>query len=216
MSFLLRTIRLAFIIYLTVFFTGCAPRQVSIEEARQIQTHIISVGMQTTMDAVITALQDQLYIIDNVNSDLNIIVASRATNKKLADTVVEYDVDDTPLWVKITGVALVTALIGFLIYTIFGKDGDEDDCHSNNDCYHEHSHNHYHFNSPSNDYPRTRSYNYKLNVNLSENDNGGTKVRIIAQGEYLEDGNVVRAGAIQDPKFYNRIFRNIDNIVFDL
>ena len=85
------------------------------------------------------------------------------------------------------------------------KDGDEDDCHSNNDCYHEHSHNHYHFNSPSNDYPRTRSYNYKLNVNLSENDNGGTKVRIIAQGEYLEDGNVVRAGAIQDPKFYNRI-----------
>ena len=96
-------------------------RQVSIEEARQIQTHIISVGMQTTMDAVITALQDQLYIIDDVNSDLNIIVASRATNKKLADTVVEYDEDDTPLWVKITGVALLAALIGFLIYTIFEK-----------------------------------------------------------------------------------------------
>ena len=216
-SFAPKFLRVILAIYLALFFSSCAPRQVSIQEARQIQTHVFSVSIQATMDAVITALQDQLYMIDDVNSNLNIIMASRITDKKLADTVVEIDENDVPLWVKITGVAFVIAFIGFTIYSFSGEDSDEGDkCteSSHNDCNHNH-HNHYDLNLPSHDYSIDRTYRYQLNVNLSETDDGGTKVRIIAQGEYLEDGNIVRAGAIQDPVFYNGIFLHIDNIIFD-
>ena len=211
---LMRSVRLTLTIYFVVFFTACAPRQVSIEEARRIQTHIFSVGMQTTMDAVISSLQDRLYMIDDVNSDLNIIMASRSTDKKLVDTVVETSEDDVPLWLKITGVALVLAFIGFLVYTFSGNNSDDECSKSSNDnC--NHDHNHYHFNSPDHDYSTDKTYRYKLNVNLSETDDGRTKVRIIAQGEYLENGKIVRAGSIQDPKFYNRIFTHIDNVIFN-
>jgi len=210
-------LRVILAIYLALFFSSCAPHQLSIEEARQIQTHVFSVSMQATMDAVITALQDQLYMIDDVNSNQHIIMASRITNKKLADTVVEIDDNDVPLWVKITGVAFVIAIIGFVIYSFSDDDSDEgDECteSSHNHCNHNH-HNHYDLNLPRHDYSIDRTYRYQLNVSLSNTDDGGTKVRIIAQGEYLEDGNIVRAGAIQDPLFYNRIFLNIDNIIFE-
>jgi len=70
-------LRVILAIYLALFFSSCAPHQLSIEEARQIQTHVFSVSMQATMDAVITALQDQLYMIDDVNSNQHIIMASR-------------------------------------------------------------------------------------------------------------------------------------------
>ncbi|MDB3868475.1 hypothetical protein N9263_00250 [Candidatus Marinimicrobia bacterium] len=215
-SFAPKFLRAILAIYLALFFSSCAPHQVSIEEARQIQTHVFSVSIQATMDAVITALQDQLYMIDDVNSNLNIIMASRITDKKLADTVIEMNENDVPLWVKITGIAFFIAIIGFIIYSFSGNDSDEgDECteSSHNHCNHEH--NHYDLNLPDHDFGIDRAYRYQLNVNLSEAEEGGTKVRIIAQGEYLEDGNIVRAGAIQDPVFYNRIFMRIDNIIFE-
>jgi hypothetical protein len=59
------------------------------------------------------------------------------------------------------------------------------------------------------------TYHYKLNVTFVERDDDGTQIRIIAQGERLENGNVVKAGTIQDPDFYNRIFDQIDNVIFE-
>ena len=59
------------------------------------------------------------------------------------------------------------------------------------------------------------TYHYKLNVTISERDDGRTQIRIIAQGERLEDGNVVKAGTIQDLDFYNRIFDQIDNVIYE-
>jgi hypothetical protein len=52
-------------------------------------------------------------------------------------------------------------------------------------------------------------------VTIIERDDEQTQIRIIAQGERLENGDVVKAGTIQDPDFYNRIFDQIDNVIFE-
>ena len=80
-------LRVILAIYLGLFFTSCTPKQMSISEARNIQTYVLSVGINSAMDAVVMALQDRLYMIDDVDSELNIIMASRSTEKKLANLV---------------------------------------------------------------------------------------------------------------------------------
>ena len=62
------------------------------------------------MDAVVTALQDRLYMIDDVDSELNIIMASRSTEKKLANTVLEADENEMPFWLKISGITIIIAI----------------------------------------------------------------------------------------------------------
>ena len=212
--FVSKLLRLVLAIYLTLFFTSCAPRQVSVEEARNIQTHILSVGIDYAMDAVITALQDRLYMIDDVDSELNIIMASRSAEKKMANTVIETDIDEIPLWVKITGITMIVAIIGFFI---FSNDDDEIECDQNSHEHCSHSHHYIHHNDHSHNksYQGDVTYHYKLNVTIIERDDERAQIRIIAQGERLEDGNVVRAGTIQDPDFYNQIFDQIDSVIFE-
>jgi len=213
-----KSLRFILAIYLGLFFTSCAPRQVSVEEARNIQTHILSVGINSAMDAVVTALQDRLYMIDDVDSELNIIMASRSTEKKLADTVVEVDDSEIPLWLKITGITIIIAIIGLFIFS--NDDSDEVKCECDQSSHEHCSHGHYN-NTHHHNYSHNSSYNgdvtyyYKLNVKIVERDDERTQIRIIAQGERLEDGAVVKAGTIQDPDFYNRIFNQIDNVIFE-
>ena len=209
-------LRVILAIYLGLFFTSCAPRQVSIEEARDIQTHVLSVGINSAMDAVVAALQDRLYMIDDVDSELNIIMASRSTEKKLADTVVEADESEIPLWLKITGITIIIAIIGLLIFS-GDDDSEEVECglHSHEHCSHGHYNTHHNYYSYDNSYGSDMTYHYKLNVTFVERDDDRTQIRIIAQGERLENGDVVKAGTIQDPDFYNRIFDQIDNIIFE-
>ena len=212
-----KSIRFILAFYLALFFSSCAPRQVSIEEARNIQTHILSVGVNSAMNAVVAALQDRLYIIDDVDSELNIIMASRSTEHKLADTVVETDDNEMPLWLKITGITIVLAIIGLLIFS-WNDDSDEAECDqsSHEDCSHGHHNTHPHYYTHNNDsYNRDVTYHYKLNVRIVERDDERTQIRIIAQGERLEDGNIVKAGTIQDPDFYNRIFNQIDDVIYN-
>ena len=218
-------LRVILAIYLGLFFTSCAPKQMSISEARNIQTHVLSVGIDSAMDAVVMALQDRLYMIDDVDSELNIIMASRSTEKKMANTVVEADENEMPLWLKITGITIIIAIIGLLI---FSNDEDEDEegeveCgqSSHEHCSHGHHNTHHNYylkvpdHSHNNSYNGDVTYHYKLNVTIIERDDERTQIRIIAQGERLEDGDVVKAGTIQDPDFYNRIFNQIDNVIFE-
>ncbi len=210
-------LRVILAIYLGLFFTSCAPRQVSIEEARDIQTHVLSVGINSAMDAVVSALQDRLYMIDDVDSELNIIMASRSTEKKLADTVIETNESEIPLWLKISGITIIIAIIGLLIFS-GDDDSDEVECglHSHEHCSHGHYNTHHnYYSSYGNSYGGDMTYHYKLNVTLVERDDARTQIRIIAQGERLENGDVVKAGTIQDPDFYNRIFDQIDNVIFE-
>ncbi len=203
-------------IYLGLFFTSCAPKQVSIEEARNIQTHVLSVGINSAMNAVVSALQDRLYMIDDVDSELNIIMASRSTEKKLANTVVEANESEIPLWLKITGITIIIAIIGLLIFS-GDDDSDEVECglNSHEHCSHGHYNTHHNYYSYGNGYGGDMTYHYKLNVTLVERDDGGTRIRIIAQGERLENGDVVKVGTIQDPDFYNRIFDQIDDVIYN-
>ena len=211
-----KSIRFILAIYLGLFFTSCAPRQVSVEEARNIQTHILSVGINSAMDAVVMALQDHLYMIDDVDSELNIIMASRSTEKKLANTVVETDDSEVPLWLKITGITIIIAIIGLLIFSL-DDDSDEVECDQNSHehCSHGHHNTHHNYYSHDNSYNGDVTYYYKLNVTVVERDDERTQIRIIAQGERLEDGDVVKAGTIQDPDFYNRIFNQIDDVIYN-
>ena len=210
-------LRVILAIYLGLFFTSCAPRQVSIEEARDIQTYVLSVGINSAMDAVVSALQDRLYIIDDVDSELNIIMASRSTENKLADTVVEADESEIPLWLKITGITIIIAIIGLLIFS-GDDDSDEVECslHSHENCSHGHYNTHHNYSSSyGNSYGGDMTYHYRLNVTFVERDDDRTQIRIIAQGERLENGDVVKAGTIQDPDFYNRIFNQIDDVIYN-
>ena len=54
-------LRVILAVYLGLFFTSCAPRQVSIEEARDIQTHVLSVGINSAMDAVVGPSRSSVY-----------------------------------------------------------------------------------------------------------------------------------------------------------
>ena len=211
-----KSLRFILAIYLGLFFTSCAPRQVSVEEARNIQTHILSVGINSAMDAVVTALQDRLYMIDDVDSELNIIMASRSTEKKLADTVIEADDSEIPLWLKITGITIIIAIIGLLIFSN-DDDSDEVECDqsSHEHCSHGHHNTHHNYYSHNNSYNGDVTYHYRLNVTVLERDDGRTQIRIIAQGERLEDGDVVKAGTIQAPDFYNQIFNQIDDVIYN-
>jgi hypothetical protein len=204
-------------IYLGLFFTSCAPKQVSVEEARNIQSHVLSVGINSAMDAVVIALQDYLYLIDEVDSELNIIMASRSTEKKLADTVVEANNSEIPLWLKITGITIIIAIIGLLISSGDDDDSDEVECglNSHEHCSHGHYNTHHNYYSDGNNYNGNMTYHYKLNVTFVERDDSRTQIRIIAQGERLENGDVVKAGTIQDPDFYNRIFDQIDDVIYN-
>ncbi len=216
-------LRVILAIYLGLFFTSCAPKQMSISEARNIQTHVLSVGINSAMDAVVMALQDRLYMIDDVDSELNIIMASRSTEKKLANTVLEADENEMPLWLKITGITIIIAIIGLLIFSNEDDDEVEVECgqSSHEHCSHGHHNTHHNYylkvpeNSHNNSYHGDVTYHYKLNVTITERDDERTQIRIIAQGERLEDGDVVKAGTIQDPDFYNRIFDQIDNVIFE-
>ena len=218
-------LRVILAIYLGLFFTSCAPKQMSISEARNIQTYVLSVGINSAMDAVVMALQDRLYMIDDVDSELNIIMASRSTEKKLANTVLEADENETPLWLKITGITIIIAIIGLLIFSNDDEDDDEVEIEcgqsSHEHCSHGHhnTHHNYYLKVPDHSYNSSYhgdvTYHYKLNVTIIERDDEQTQIRIIAQGERLENGDVVKAGTIQDPDFYNRIFDQIDNIIFE-
>jgi hypothetical protein len=204
-------------IYLGLFFTSCAPKQVSVEEARNIQSHVLSVGINSAMDAVVIALQDYLYLIDEVDSELNIIMASLSTEKKLADTVVEANNSEIPLWLKITGITIIIAIIGLLISSGDDDDSDEVECrlNSHEHCSHGHYNTHHNYYSDGNNYNGNMTYYYKLNVTFVERNDSRTQIRIIAQGERLENGDVVKAGTIQDPDFYNRIFDQIDDVIYN-
>ena len=96
-------------------------------------------------------------------------------------------------------------------------DSDEVECDQNSHehCSHGHHNTHHNYYSHDNSYNGDVTYYYKLNVTVVERDDERTQIRIIAQGERLEDGDVVKAGTIQDPDFYNRIFNQIDDVIYN-
>ena len=202
-----------FTIYIATFLVSCGPKQLSIEEARNIQTNVVSVGEKVTVDAVITALQDRLYLIDDVNHELGIIKASRSTDRKLAETVVESDGSEMPLWVKITGIAIIITIIGLILFNGDESHDDESECNRSNHCHCNHHDHHRHYSSV--DLHENRTYKYALNVSVVPRDDNKTQIRIIAQGETLSDGRVVSAGTIQDPRFYESIFNQIEFVIFE-
>jgi len=195
-------------IYLAFFFSACAPRAVSISEARQMQTRIVYTGYADAIDAVVTALQDHLYIIDDVDHTSGILVASRSTDLEISELVQEEKPDEFPLWMKIFGVALLIVVVGVIIGAItHGKNEDSDECE-----HHEHhdSDRHHH------GHPfvgGSITYRYRLNVTFKDEGDNSTKIRIIAQGEKYRSGKLVDAGTIQDPEYYYGIFNQINNVI---
>ncbi len=208
-----KLIQKTFTIYMAIFLVSCGPKQLSIEEARNIQTHVVSVGENKTIDAVVTALQDRLYLIDDVNHELGIINASRSTERKLAETVIESDESEIPLWIKITGITIIIAIIGLILFNGDESQDEESECNHSN---HQHCNHHGHHRHYSNiDLHENLTYKYTLNVSVVPRDDNKTQIRIIAQGETMSDGRVVSAGTIQDPQFYERIFNQIESVIFE-
>jgi hypothetical protein len=152
-------------------------------------------------------------LIDDVNHELGIINASRSTERKLAETVIESDESEIPLWIKITGITIIIAIIGLILFNGDESQDEESECNHSN---HQHCNHHGHHRHYSNiDLHENLTYKYTLNVSVVPRDDNKTQIRIIAQGETMSDGRVVSAGTIQDPQFYERIYNQIESVIFE-
>ena len=114
----MKFIKQIIIYYLAFFMIGCGSRPpVSVEEAREMETRVIYGESKKILKASMNVLQDMFYSIDEVNSDMGLLIATKASEGKQAEIRKEKSsVDETPLWKKIlVGVFVVTIIGGLMI-----------------------------------------------------------------------------------------------------
>jgi|TARA_B100001079_G_scaffold150391_1_gene128946 hypothetical protein len=51
-------------------------------------------------------------------------------------------------------------------------------------------------------------------VNLDEVADGEIKVRVSAQGEIEQDGNILQTGGVHEPEFFQRFFASLNKSFF--
>ena len=57
-------------------------------------------------------------------------------------------------------------------------------------------------------------HRYRVTINVDEAREGETKVRISAQAEKEQDGNILATGGIHEAEFFQRFFANLDKALF--
>ena len=149
-------------------------------------------------------MQDLYYNIDVIDKDLGLIVASRTTGAKQAETTDEpVQTETIPTWQKVLGVTIIIAIIGGIIWLVSRGGNDDDDRDTSR-----------HGRVRSSEPAAIPVYKYKVTINLESTNEQETKVRVSAQGEQLVGGNLVEAGPIQEPEFFQRFFASMDKSLF--
>lgn len=207
-------------LYLVAFLAGCAPSKppVTVTEARAMETRTVGAEYNRVLKASINALQDLYYNIDVIDKDLGLIVASRTTGAKQAETTDEpVQTETIPTWKKVLGVTIIIAIIGGIILLVSRGGNDDDDRdtreshhHHNNGCLFPGSQGRVRSSEPA----AIPVYKYKVTINLESTNEQETKVRVSAQGEQLIGGSIMEAGPIQETEFFQRFFTSMDKSLF--
>ena len=59
-----------------------------------------------------------------------------------------------------------------------------------------------------------KQFTYRITVNLDEITDGEIKVRVSAQGDVEQDGNILQTGGIHEFEFFQRFFASLDKSFF--
>tara|TARA_B100001750_G_C15360970_1_gene522181 strand:- start:192 stop:821 length:630 start_codon:yes stop_codon:yes gene_type:complete len=206
----MRGFELTLRIYL-VTFLGCAtprPPAPPTTVARAMETRTISADTEKVLKASINVLQDLSYTVDVINPEMGLLTASRTTQGEQALLTKDKDetvIDAMPAWQKACLAAGGVILVMGLLSIIFGGGNngeDNDDVHvidwgRNND-------------SPEGPV----IHRYRVTINVDEAPESETKVRVSAQGEKEQDGNILATGGIHEAEFFQRFFANLDKALF--
>ena len=57
-------------------------------------------------------------------------------------------------------------------------------------------------------------HRYRVTINVDKAPESETKVRVSAQGEQEQDGNILATGGIHEAEFFQRFFANLDKALF--
>lgn len=200
--------------YLILFLIGCssAPPPLSVAEARSMQTRIIKADYNKVMKASVNVLQDLNYTLDEISDIIGIIIASRVSEKPQGEINEEETVVDegTPIWMKVLGITLITAIVVGILFLILGGDDDDDD--DDDDFVHRHSGKGTTIIREGRS--RHKIYKYRITINLDSINEQETKVRVSLQGQQMRGNDIERTGAVNDPEFFQRFFANLDKSLF--
>lgn len=200
--------------YLILFLIGCssAPPPLSVAEARSMQTRIIKADYNKVMKASVNVLQDLNYTLDEISDIIGIIIASRVSEKPQGEINEEETVVDegTPIWMKVLGITLITAIVVGILFLILGGDDDDDD--DDDDFVHRHSGKGATIIREGRS--RHKVYKYRITINLDSINEQETKVRVSLQGQQMRGNDIERTGAVNDPEFFQRFFANLDKSLF--
>ena len=207
---MLRGLGLSLRIYLITFLGCAAPRPPAppTAVARAMETRTITADSEKVIKASINVLQDLSYTVDVINVEMGLLTASRTTQGQQA--ILTQDEDETvahamPAWQKACLAAGGVIVVVGLLSILFGGDGNGDD---NGDVHISD------WGNDDNDPDGPVIYRYRVTINLDEVADGGTNVRVSAQGEKEQDGNVLATGGIHEPEFFQRFFASLDKALF--
>jgi len=194
------------IYYLTIFMIGCGAKPpVTVEKAREMETQIIYGNSNEVLKASMNVLQDMYYSIDDINSDMGLLIATKNTEEKQAEIRKEQSAkDDTSLLKKILVGVFVVTIIGGLMLLLGNNNQDHS---SQNESSHHHSG--YVFNNDINKNGEIL-FEYKITINTSEYGVDETKLRISAVGQKIRGDEVIKSGPIHDIDFYQKFFKGLN------
>lgn len=197
----------SFLKYLTIifFFNACASStQMSKSqlEIREYQTRYFEVNDKMIITkAVINALLDEGFIINNANNELGIITAEKGYD---ISKEIKSEKSNNALGLIIVSAVIILTLGLILLISKDSSDRDRDRDRKSD-------------NSSSN---KTGETTYEKNkilqvtVSISEFSNG-FKVRAVFQSKTLNNrGEVVKIEQIEDMNFYQKFFEKIDKSIF--
>ena len=209
-SSFLKSMGLVLRIYLATFLGCVAPRPPAppTTVARAMETRTYTVSKDQVMKASINVLQDLSYTVDVINVEMGLLTASRTTQGKQARLSEDEEVvPSMPTWKKVAlTVGGVFLLIGIFSLLFGGKDGDKKDSGNKTHVIHHGS------NDKGPDGPII--HRYRITVNLDEVADGEIKVRVSAQGEVEQDGNILQTGGVHELEFFQRFFASLNKSFF--
>lgn len=191
--------------YLIIFMIGCGAKPpISVEKAREMETQIIHGDSKEVLKASMNVLQDMYYSIDEINSDMGLLIATKATEGSQAEIRKEQSTkNESSIWKKIlVGIFVVTILGGIMLIV-----GNKQNNSNQDDSSHTH-HTTPVFNNNNNS--NNQLYKYKITINASDFGVDETKLRVSAVGQKLSGDKIINSGPIHDAQFYQNFFNKLN------
>jgi hypothetical protein len=174
-----------------------------------METRTYTISKDQVMKASINVLQDLSYTVDVINVEMGLLTASRTTQEKQARLSEDEEVvQSMPTWKKVAfTVGGVFLIIGIFSLLFGGEDGDNKDSGNKTHVIHHGS------NDKGPDGPII--HRYRITVNLDEiAADGEIKVRVSAQGEVEQGGNILQTGGVHEVEFFQRFFASLNKSFF--